>query len=279
MHQTVMSRTGRPVRDRDHRRSAASAIWLAFAAASCLAAAVANAAELGYRDYRAVMRACERLDHLACIESLEDENGPYIVIGDRFGLVRIIYLTGDGSRDIWTSKQLNGVVQEVIGADLDGDGKDEIIAWSTSAMVYVWSGADHKLRYETLQNEFQILHSLAVGNVDDDAQLEILVNADDHIYYLDGVTFNREWTSLREYQATRMAVGDVDGDGTPEIVLNTGQIVDARGGDVEWEDVVFGTRIELVDMDGDGIPEVLTESDGGLLKIYDVDIRREKHLQ
>nr|MBC8423775.1 hypothetical protein [bacterium] len=71
----------------------------------------------------------------------------------------------------------------------------------------------------------------------------------------------------------------VDGDGTPEIVLNTGQVIDSRGGDVEWEDEAFGARIELVDMDGDGIPEVLTESDGGVLKIYDIDNRREKHLQ
>ena len=268
-----------PDKDRAGHRSTAVAVLMALAGCLCLAATVASAAELGYWEYRAVMRACERLDHVSCIESLEDADGPYIVIGDRFGLVRIVHLTGEGSRDIWTSKQLNGFVQEVVLADLDGDGSDEIIAWTTSAVVYVWSSTDHELRYETLQNEFQVLHSLATGNVDDDDQLEILVNADDHIYYLDGVTFNREWTSLQEYQATRMVVGDVDGDGTPEIVLNTGQVIDARGGDVEWEGEVFGARIELVDMDGDGIPEVLSESDGGSLKIYDVDIRREKHLQ
>jgi len=250
-----------------------------LASVLCGAAAATAAGELGYWDYRAVMTASERLDHVSCIESLEDEQGPYIVIGDRFGLVRIVYITGEGSEDIWTSKQLNGTVQEVITADLDGDGQDEIIAWTTSAMVYVWSSVDRTLRFETLLNDFTILHSLTTGNVDDDEQLEILVNADDHIYYLDGVTFNREWTSLQEYQATRMVVGDVDGDGTPEIVLNTGQVVDSRGGDVEWEDEAFGARIELVDMDGDGIPEVLTESDGGVLKIYDIDNRREKHLQ
>ena len=245
----------------------------------CGAATATAASELGYWDYRAVMTASERLDHVSCIESLEDDQGPYIVIGDRFGLVRIVHITGEGSEDIWTSKQLNGTVQEVVTADLDGDGQDEIIAWTTSALVYVWSSVDRTLRFETLLNDFTNVHSLTTGNVDDDEPLEILVNADDHIYYLDGLTFNREWTSLQEYQATRMAVGDVDGDGTPEIVLNTGQVIDSRGGDVEWEDEAFGARIELVDMDGDGIPEVLTESDGGVLKIYDIDNRREKHLQ
>jgi len=265
--------------DRLRRRVAKAMAWLTLAGVLGLGAAAARAAELGYWDYLAVMRACERLDHVSCIESLEDADGPYIVIGDRFGLMRIVYLTGDGSRDIWTSKQLNGIVEEVVVADLDNDGEDEIVAWTNTAMVYVWSSVDLVLRYESLQNDFEQLHSLAVGNVDDDPQLEILVNADDHIYYLDGANFNREWTSLREYQASRMAVGDVDGDSQPEIVLNTGQIVDARGGDVEWEDEVFGARIELVDVDGDGIPEVLSESDGAVLRIYDVDIRREKHLQ
>lgn len=243
------------------------------------AAAVSVAAELGYRDYRAVMRAAERLDHMCCVESLETADGPYIVIGDRFGLVRLLHLTGDGSREIWTSKQLNGTVSEVISADLDGDGADEIVAWTSSAMIYVWSSVSHKMLYETLPNDYTQMHALTTGNVDDDAQLEIVVNADKRIYYLDGVSFNREWTSLREYQATRVAVGDVDGDGTMELVLNSGQVVDARGGEVEWAEETFGARIELVDMDGDGLLEVMTESDSGVLKIYDIDNRREKHLQ
>ena len=239
----------------------------------------AAAAELGYWEYRSVMRACERLDHMCCVESLETDDGPFIVIGDRFGLVRLIHVTGDGSREIWTSKQLNGLLVEVQSADLDGDGADEILAWTTAPMLYVWSSIDNHLLYETLVNDYTVMHGLTTGNVDEDEQLEIVLNADEHLYYIDGVSFNREWTSLSEYRASRLAVGDVDGDGTMEIVLNSGQVVDARGGEVEWEEDTFGARIELVDMDGDGLPEVLTESDGGVMKIYDIDNRREKHLQ
>jgi hypothetical protein len=36
---------------------------------------------------------------------------------------------------------------------------------------------------------------------------------------------------------------------------------------------------EILDIDGDGIPEVLSESDGLPLRIFDVDHRKEKHLQ
>jgi hypothetical protein len=245
----------------------------------CVAAPLAAQTELGYEQYRAVMSAAERLDHLCTIESLETAAGPFVAVADRFGLVRVYQLTGDGSREIWTSKQLNGTVQQVLSADLDGDGSDEIVAWTSMATFYVWSSRDYRLLFETLQNDFRTIHSLAIGQVDDDAPLEIVVNADLLLHYYDGVSFNRQWTSLHEYEATRLAIGDVDGDHLDEIVLNTGQVLDSRSGDVEWEDEVFGNRIQLVDIDGDGLPEVLTESDGALMRIYDVDHRREKLLQ
>ena len=72
--------------------------------------------------------------------------------------------------------------------------------------------------------------------MDDDPQTEIIINADNRLYYLDGLSFNREWTSLQEYEATRMMCGDVDGDRRNEIILSTGQVIDSRSGEVEWED-------------------------------------------
>ena len=99
------------------------------------------------------------------------------------------------------------------------------------------------------------------------------------LHYVDGRTFSRDWTSINEYEATRMVCGDVDGDERNEIVLNTGQVIDSASGEVEWEDQVFGNRVELLDIDGDGILEVLTESDGLPLRVWDVDYRSEKRFQ
>lgn len=240
---------------------------------------VAAVTELDYWQYKGIVKTAERLDHLTLIDSMEDDNGVYLAMGDRFGLLRMVYLSGDGARDIWTSKHLNGIVRQVISADLDLDGQDEIIAWTTGGITYIWSAAQKRLLHETLSNDYQIIHSIAIGNVDNDPALEIIINADNHIHYVDGETFSREWTSIQEYQAERMLCADVDGDSSMELILSTGQVVDSRGGDVEWEDQVFGTRIELIDIDGDGLPEILAESDGLPLKIFDVDNRREKHLQ
>jgi hypothetical protein len=235
--------------------------------------------ELDDHDYQAVYAAADWFDHLAVLPPPDGSVGLYLVFGDRFGLVRIYHLTHGASRDVWKSKQLDGVVEEVLVSDLDRDGGDEIIARTTGGMVYVWNGGDLRPRYESLKTDFTRLHSLTIGNVDDDPALELIVNADSRIHYIDGRTFIREWTSLNEFEATRMACGDVDGDRKNEIVLNTGQVLDARTGEVEWADEVFGSRLVLLDIDGDGILEVLTESDGAALRIYDVDLRKEKHLQ
>jgi hypothetical protein len=243
------------------------------------AARAAGPVDLNYDEYQAVTQAAARFDHLAVIEPPAGTVGLYLVLGDRYGLVHIYHLTHGDSREIWKSKQLGGAVDEVRVADLDGDGRDEIIARSGGPQLYVWGGDKLDLRYESLVTDFQKFTSLTIGNVDDDPQLEIILNADRHLYYLDGKTFNREWTSLREYEATRMACGDVTGDGRSDLVLNTGQVVDSRSGDVIWADEVFGARIDLVDFDGDGVLEVLTESDGAPLRIFDVDLRKEKHLQ
>jgi len=242
---------------------------------------IASAAEdLSFEESQALFLAADRLDKLAVLDPTgEDPVGMYLVLGERFGLVHVYHLTYRQSEEIWKSKQLDGVVAEVRAGDLDGDGWNEVFLASTSSgMIYVWDAATFVLLFESLPTDYEEVHCFTLGNVDDDEATELIINADQKIHYVDGITFNREWTSLHEYQATRILCGDVDGDRTNELVLTTGQVVDSRSGDIEWEEEVFGSRIELMDMDGDGIPEVLTESDGTVLKVYDIDHGKEKRL-
>ncbi len=253
---------------------------IGLALCACAGAAIASSPqELDDQEYQAIVAAVERMDHLAMLYPPDGAAGVYLVLGDRYGLVHVLHLTHGASRSVWKSKQLNGVVEEVLVADLDRDGLEEVVARTSGGVVYVFDVANRRLRYESLSSDFARIHSFAVGNVDDDPQLEIVVNADRKIHYLDGKSFNRDWTSLHEYEATRLAIGDVDGDRRNELVLNTGQVLDARTGEVEWSDEVFGARLVLLDIDGDGILEVLTESDGAPLRIFDVDLRKEKPLQ
>ena len=242
-------------------------------------AGAADLVELSDAEYQQLTEVAARFDHIAIVAPAASSVGVWLVGGDRFGVVRIIHITHGSARKVWQSKQLNGVVDEVIASDLDGDGLEEIIARTNVGNLYVWSMPQLTVRYESLNSDFKKIHAMCTGNLDDDGQYELIVNADRRIYLLDGKNFSREFTSLDEYECTRMRCGDVDGDLYNEIVLNTGQVINGRTGGVEWSDEVFGARMDLADVDGDGIPEVLSESDGAVLRIFDVDMRKEKHMQ
>lgn len=257
----------------------ASRRLLALALLLAIAAPAAAQRPLDYMDYAAAMRAALRLDHIIGVDSLEDPSGPVLAVGDRFGLVRLLQLVDGQTRQLWVSKQLKGQVMEVLSADVDGDDRDEILAWTDAGGIYLWSAHEQRLLWEALTNDYRVITAVALGQVDDDPALEIVINADNRIHYVDAQTYNREWTSPYDYTAARLRVGDVDGDGTAELVLSTGQVVDARNGDVEWDSEVFGSRIELLDIDADGILEILAESDGVVMRIYDADVQREKQLQ
>jgi hypothetical protein len=237
------------------------------------------AGELSYKEFQALATTARRIDKVTMLEPPPGKAGMYMVLGDRFGVMHVYHLTRGDSVEIWKSKHLIGQIDEVILGDLDQDGyEDVIVARTTPGMVYAWGVENFDQIYESLPADYPNIQAMCIGNVDEDPIAEIIINANDKLHYIDGETFNREWTSLQDYSATRMACGDVDGDGINEIVLNSGQVVDTRSGEVEWEDEVFYNRIELLDMDGDGVLEVITEGNGLPVKVYDIDTRLEKRL-
>lgn len=246
-----------------------------------LPAAASAQEELTYAEYRTIAQADFTLWHCAMFEPLDGETGLNLVIGDKFGKINVFRLNhGKQHERVWLSRQLDGNVEEVLVSDLDGDGLDDAIVCRTLRRLYVFDLTNNYFNsHESQPNDFQATRAFTVANVDQDRASEIVLCADNKLHYIDGVTFNREWTSLNDYEATRIRCGDVDGDDSVEIVLNTGQVLDSGTGAVEWEDEVFGTRLELLDIDGDGILEVLTEGDGTPLRVFDVDFKAEKRFQ
>jgi hypothetical protein len=255
----------------------------------CLAAGLTAAAvvplqaqtELSYSQYRTLSWAAGRLDHLVQFEPIHGETGMFFALGERFGTVQVIKLDGSGARQVWKSNQLNGVPEEMLAADMNGDGLDDTILCRTSnGIMYAWSMDGYTQVWESLTGEYQQITCFTIANMDEDPANEIVMVADDRIVYVDGANFSKQFTSINEYQATQVRCGDVDGDNRMEIVLNTGQVLDSGTAAVEWEDETFFSRIELLDIDGDGIPEVLTENPGGgPLKVFDVDYRSEVRFQ
>lgn len=246
-----------------------------------LPSAVLGQPELNYDQYQSLLWAAERLDHVCQFEPIHGEAGMFFAIGERFGTVQVARYDARGVERVWKSIPLSGIPQEVLASDMDGDGLDDAILCRTgNGKIYAWSMDGYNLLWESLPGDYREVTCFTTANVDDDPAIEIVLMGDNRIHYVDGVTFNKEFTSINNYEATMMRCGDVDGDQRQEIVLNSGKVVDSVSGDIEWEDEPFFSKIELFDIDGDGMPEILTENPlGGPIKVFDADYRAEVRFQ
>ena len=135
-------------------------------------------------------------------------------------------LDGIERRVVYSRTVPTGVVDilNIEVADLDNDGALEVVyikkGNSSDPNIVVLSADDFAVLWESPQRKLG--RTVRVGNVDDDAALEIVVSGG-HVY--DGRTFAREWSheSAASDDTTvlydgSIGVGDIDGDGIDEVV-------------------------------------------------------------
>lgn len=261
------------------RRIAAAA--LAATALLAVASVASAQQELTYEEYmRLEAAASGRILQVTKFEPLTGETGMYMAFGSSFNAVHVYHLTNGRSREIWKSRPLDGFVEELIVTDMDADGLDDaLVSRNSSGRIYVWALDGFRELYESLPGEYVNIACFTAANMDDDTATELVVVANQTIYYIDGINFTRQWTSLNNYDATQVRCGDVDGDNRIEIVLNSGQVLDGRTGNVEWEDYRFNAWIELMDMNGDGVLDVITGGPGQPFRAFAVNYQSEIRFQ
>jgi hypothetical protein len=171
--------------------------------------------------------------------------------------------------------------------DVDGDGLPEVAWGSLDARVYLVRGADgvDKPGWPRYVRD-TIFSSPVLADFDGDGKLEVIIGVDAH---LEGPPFNTpDGGCLHVFRyaggevagfpkcidqviGSPPAVGDIDGDGKPEIVFGTGLFWPGRAHKLYalrcdgtavpgWPVSVDGqvlTAPALADLDGDGIPEVI----------------------
>ncbi|MFC4311405.1 FG-GAP-like repeat-containing protein [Steroidobacter flavus] len=188
-------------------------------------------------------------------------------------------IDGDHKQEIYISKdgrlmRLDGVKRREAAvvplrctaleiADLDGNGSRELVC--LSSRVYVLNLDSLAELWSTPAQEFG--ESMAIGNVDGDAALEI-VTAGGFVY--DGATHDNQWNYGQKF-GRAIDTGDLDGNGIEEIIsggYSPGVVraYDAVNKSVAWEftaSTIDIAAITVADANGDGHVEAIAGSAGG----------------
>jgi len=217
-------------------------------------------------------------DNLRKLEAIDGTQR--LVLGDANGRVHIFEGDGETFAETWVSEYMEGAISGVFVIDVNDDELDEIVVFTDQGRFHYIDSKDYRVIWSNPPGEYARITSQTVHNIDDDPQPELLFCADGHLIVYDGRDQYEQWRSDQDnLTAHEILIGDVDGDGEEEIVLNDGYIFDARFFDLEWHSPEsFGERLGLLDIDEDGIAELIGEFQGRFLRIFDVDLRREKSL-
>ena len=167
--------------------------------------------------------------------------------------------------------------------DVDGDGNNEIVFGSYDGKLYILStNGSQELGYT--QSGY-IVGSPALVDLDGDSDLEIVFTTQSgnsgmvYAIHHDGNTVDGFPVDLDEKMMVGAAAGDLEGDGSNDIVVctwddniyaidNTGAIKD---GFPFTSTRRFNAPPTLVDLDGDGDLEIVAGNDSGLLHVLHHD--------
>lgn len=211
--------------------------------------------------YRQVWRSDNYLDYLHNLV-VTDFNGD--------GHKDILAGFSDGTIEVFDGVSLTKTatfavsphIEAMAVADIDNDGKQELVTSDGNGLfVYSSTGA---LKW-SLANAGGV--SLAIGNVDADAGVEIVATTyGGKGYVVDGFTHAVKWEYVNGFGA-RIALGDVNGDGKTEIVGSGAwsKITVFSASSKEAVSNITTTkaidRLLVTDVNGDGVCEVVYGDD------------------
>ena len=164
-------------------------------------------------------------------------------------------------------------------ADFDGDNIAEVVVVDINSVVYLLDGTDGSTKWsKSLGGGTVWSSSPSVADIDDDSILEIVIGIDNGVVYaVDGTNGNIEWSKNVTSTEIRSspAIGDIDGNGTVEVVMvlkDKTVALNGVDGSIKWimpmgsagGDDSYGIPA-LGDVDGDGAIEVIAGSNDGSL--------------
>lgn len=203
-----------------------------------------------------------------------DEAGVRVDNGVSDYRVVVLKVERTGGRVLW-EKNVGGRISGVTFADMDGDGKKDVIIGSKNG-VFVWNGTGALIWNNSAPST---THSVpAVGDINGDGVMDVVVGSDQQksLYAISrGAMMPGFPVATVQSVWSRPALGDLDGDGRMDIAAgdfggylyawdSTGRPLDGFPFVPAFEPFMSGARID--DIDNDGIAEFIIGNNNG--KIY-----------
>jgi hypothetical protein len=192
------------------------------------------------------------------------------------------YQSGPTTGQNWTG------LRRIRNANVDGDAQQEVFVASSylyDGVIICYDGLTHAEQWQFQIPSGMIFGSLAVADVDNDGQLEVIAGVNvEHtgatgvfVYVINAATGLQEWQSpslaSNFADLSLMRVAEVDGDGRLEIVVGAYfgavYVIDGVTHTIQNLGDHDVTAVETADRDGNGVSEIIVGTDGGALKVLD----------
>ena len=202
---------------------------------------------------------------------IDDQDMPDIVVAGTGGLISVI--SGDGSRVHWQGGNLGSEPSTPAIADLDNDGRPEVIATGSTG-AYAFRGDSGQVYWSNAQvgsTQF-ICGGVAVADLEGDGRPEIIQGG----YVLEGRTGNLRFRVAgmgTGYTGSTFAsfgvAADIDQDGDQEVVTGNA-IYDASGNEL-WSTRQNDGFVAVANFDRDPAGEMVVSWYPGMVRLQDDD--------
>lgn len=113
--------------------------------------------------------------------------------------------------------------------DIDNDGEVEVVVGGSAGdevyKVYALDGATGMEEWSTPTNNYPVGTAPALGDIDGDGHIEVVISYYLGIFSLDGATGNEEWWYETEVDLASPALVDIDNDGLIEVICSTDESI------------------------------------------------------
>jgi hypothetical protein len=224
----------------------------------------------------------DRYQYFIAIPPMGDEPLRYVYadIGPHVHVYEVV----DGKAEAVWETVVGSPVTALLFVDVIKNGQPNIIVSTLNGRLIAFDGVSYERVWENFQEPFKSITCMTTHNIDADPQDEIILVGESalsdgsFIFIYDSVSRGLEWKSQESFVATEIVVGNTDSDPQPELILNSGFVIDSRFYNVDLikrERGGFGEHLTLQDLNDDGYPEVIGRVANRSLQIYDVYAERD----